>query len=204
MYLWALQVDLCLPVHVSHPYELQLKTQIKSCILNCKKPLLSIITGRKRYTWGGVLFFESNESVVVTQLTSLLKLTTVHEHLDGFYNRVKVGMLFTLSSIRKTLIICPAKQKPSTNLLCIAWGILTKKGVDLAFASVRTWSEDSFTYFILLMRCKNNCGERIYPLFTSWSQLLWLLSRDWYWKTVVECMNVERLVLWLVLLWNGT
>lgn len=120
VYLWALQVDLCLPVHVSHPYELQLKTQIKSCILNCKKPLLSIITGRKRYTWGGVLFFESNESVVVTQLTSLLKLTTVHEHLDGFYNRVKVGMLFTLSSIRKTLIICPAKQKPSTNLLCIA------------------------------------------------------------------------------------
>lgn len=151
MYLWVLQVDLCLPVHVSHPYELQLKTQIKSCILNCKKPLLSIITGRKRYTWGGVLFFESNESVVVTQLTSLLKLTTVHEHLDGFYNRVKVGMLFTLSSIRKTLIICPAKQKPSTNLPCIAWGILTKKGVDLAFASVRTWSEDPFPYFILLM-----------------------------------------------------
>lgn len=159
---------------------------------------------------GGGLIFESNESVVVTQLTSLGKLTTGHEHWDGFYNRVNMGMLFTLSDIRKTLIICPVKQKPSTNLLCIAWGILTKKGVDLAFASVRTWSEDPFTYCILLTRCKMRLWGENLPLSSrpdhgySDCRLCTLARLGPTLKRVVECMNVERSVSWLVLQWNGT
>lgn len=43
-----------------------------------------------------VLIFESNELVVVTQCTSLLKLTMLHEHLNGFYNQDQVCVLFTL------------------------------------------------------------------------------------------------------------
>lgn len=44
----------------------------------------------------GILIFESNEFIVVKQLTSLFKLTTLHEHLNEFYNRVNVCILFTL------------------------------------------------------------------------------------------------------------
>lgn len=79
-----------------------------------------MITGRKRYTWGRgtFLIFESNEFIVVKQLTSLLKLTTSHEHLNEFYNQDNVMyifhiMFFTFSNISKTLIICSIKQKPS-------------------------------------------------------------------------------------------
>lgn len=44
----------------------------------------------------GIFIFESNEFIVVKQLTSLFKLTTLHEHLNGFYNQVNVCILFTL------------------------------------------------------------------------------------------------------------
>lgn len=67
---------------------------------------------------GAFLIFESNEFIVVKQLTSLLKLTTSHEHLNEFYNQDNVMyifhiMFFTFSNISKTLIICSIKQKPS-------------------------------------------------------------------------------------------
>lgn len=57
-----------------------------------------MITGHKRYTWGegGIFIFESNEFIVVKQLTSLFKFTTLHEHLNEFYNQVNVCILFTL------------------------------------------------------------------------------------------------------------
>lgn len=46
--------------------------------------------------------------------------------------------LFTFNNISKTLILCPIKEKPRTqltNLLCTAWEILIMKRIDLAFAS---------------------------------------------------------------------
>lgn len=77
---------------------------------------------------GAFLGFESNDFIVVKQLTSLFKLSTLHEHLNEFYNQVNVCILFTLcvftfSNISKTLIICSIKQNQVlslTNLLFTA------------------------------------------------------------------------------------
>lgn len=111
----------------------------------------------------GILIFESNEFIVVKQLTSLFKLTTLHEHLNGFYNQVNVCIIFTLCfshlviEVKHWLFVLLNKNQvlSLTNLLCTAWEILIMKGIDLAFASIVINMIRGFLHlFLLLIRCK--------------------------------------------------
>lgn len=87
--------------------------------INCKNIASHYHRPWEIHVGGGILIFESIEFTAVQQLTSLFKLTTLHEHLNEFYNQVNVCILFTLymsftfSNISKTLIICSIKWKPS-------------------------------------------------------------------------------------------
>lgn len=53
---------------------------------------------------GGIGIFESNEFIVVKELTSLFQLTTLHGHLNESHSQVNICILFTLFAFSHLII----------------------------------------------------------------------------------------------------
>lgn len=72
------------------------KHRLKIALYKLQKHCFRLLQAIEIHVGGAFLVFESNEFIVVKQLTSLVKLSTLHEHLNEFYNQVNVCILFTL------------------------------------------------------------------------------------------------------------